>query len=79
MMRLLMVLVVLLMVGVVMPGCEEQGSTNAAADFGVEEGTRPKDKPKSAPPGPPAGEGFTSSGDTTETPPDEDESDDSDD
>ncbi len=77
MMRLLMVLVVLAMVGVVMPGCEEQTSSNAAADFGVEEGTRSKDGPKRAPPGPPSDEGFTSSGDDdTETPPDEDESDD---
>ena len=77
MMRLLMVFVVLVMVGVVMPGCEEQGSTNAAADFGVEEGTRSKDGPTRAPPGPPSDEGFTSSGDDeAETPPDEDESDD---
>ena len=76
MMRLLMVFVVLVMVGVVMPGCEEQASTNAAADFGVQEGTRSKDAPKRAAPGPPAGEGFTSSGDDeAETPPDEDEED----
>ena len=78
MMRLLMVLVVLLMVGVAMPGCEDEGS-NAAADFGVQEGPRPKDQPKRPPPGPPVG-GFTSSseGTTTESPPpgDEDSSDD---
>ena len=76
MMRLLMVLIVLLMVGVAMPGCEEEGSS-AAAEFGVEEGQRPKDKPQRQPPGPPSDTGFTTGGsETTETPPPDDDSDD---
>ena len=80
MMRLLIVLVVLLMVGVVMPGCEQQASDDAAARFGVEEGTRSKDGPKRAPPGPPDGDGFQASGETDEEPLDDDEGeDDSDD
>ncbi len=78
MIRLLMAFVVLLMVGVVaLPGCEEQSSTDAAAQFGVQEGTRAKDQPKRAPPGPPAGEGFTASGGAdADTSPDEGEEDD---
>ncbi len=54
--RLLMLLVVLLMVGVFVPGCEEEGSS-AASEFGVQEGQRPKDKEKRPPPGPAQG-GF---------------------
>ncbi len=76
MMRLLMVLIVLLMVGVAMPGCEEEGSS-AAADFDVPEGKRPKDGPQRQPPGPPSDTGFTTGGsETTETPPPDDDSDD---
>lgn len=33
-------------------GCEDQASSNAAADLGVQEGQRPKDKDKRPPPGP---------------------------
>ena len=77
MIRLLMAFVVLLMVGVVaLPGCAEKSSTDAAAQFGVQEGTRAKDKPKRAPPGPPSGEGFTASGGDADTSPDEGEEDD---
>ncbi len=76
MMRLLMVSI-LLTVGVAMPGCEEKGSSNAAEQFDVQEGTRPKDGPKQKAPGPPGDQGFQSSGEeTTEPPPDEEDSDD---
>ena len=54
--RLLMLLVVLLMVGLFLPGCEEEG-TSAAAEFGAQEGERPKTKDKRPPPGPAQG-GF---------------------
>ena len=77
MMRLLMILVVLLMVGVAMPGCAEEGAS-AAADFDVPEGQRSKDQEPRDPPGPPSDTGFTT-GQTTETPPPDDDSDDSDD
>ena len=76
MMRLLMVCVVLLMVAVAMPGCKKKASSNPAATFDVEEGTRPKDAPLKKAPGPPAG-GFEVGGEeTTEPPPDEEDSDD---
>ncbi len=76
MMRLLTVCVVLLMVGAAMPGCKKKGSSNAAAQFDVEEGTRPKDAPPKKAPGPPEGGFEASSEETTEPPPDEEDSDD---
>ena len=76
MMRLLTVCVVLLTVGVAMSGCKKKGSSNPAATFNVQEGTRPKDGAPKPPPAPPAG-GFQASGEeTTEPPPDEEDSDD---
>ncbi len=54
MMRLLMLLVVVLAIAIVMPGCEESGSS-AAADFGVQEGKRPKTGEQRPPPGPAQG------------------------
>ena len=54
--RFLTVLVALLAVGLFLPGCEDEGSS-AAAEFGAQEGQRPKDKEKRPPPGPAQG-GF---------------------
>ena len=54
MMRLLMLLVVLLTVAIVMPGCEESGSS-AAAEMGVQDGQRPKSREQRPPPGPQQG------------------------
>lgn len=54
--RFLMLLAVLLVVGLFMPGCEEQGAS-PAAEFGVQEGQRPKPAEKRPPPGPEQG-GF---------------------
>ena len=66
MMRLFMVFV-LLMVGVTMSSCGEN----------VQEGIRPKDGPTKKAPGPPGDEGFQASGEeTTDPPPDEEDSDD---
>ena len=48
--RFLILLVAMLMVGLFLPGCEDQGSS-AAADFGAQEGQRPKPKEKRQAPG----------------------------
>ncbi len=71
--RLLMLLVVLLMVSLFLGGCEDEGST-AAADFGVQEGQRPKPKEKRPPPGPASG-GFQEGedGQAGDTPPPSDD------
>ncbi|MEE8458351.1 MAG: hypothetical protein V3S08_00675 [Phycisphaerales bacterium] len=69
--RLLMLLVALLTVGLFLPGCEEDGSS-AAAEFGAQEGQRPKTKEKRPPPGPEQG-GFQEGDDDGEVaPPDDD-------
>ena len=52
--RLVMLLIVILALGVpgvVMTGCEDE-STDAAAEFGAQEGQRPKPAEKRPPPGP---------------------------
>ncbi len=72
--RLLMLLVVLLMVGLFLPGCEEEG-TSAAAEFGAQEGERPKTKEKRPPPGPAQGgfqEGEAGAAGDTPPPPGDD-------
>ena len=51
MMRLMMLLAVLLAGVIVMPGCEES-SDDAAAEFGVQSGQRPKTRDQRPPPGP---------------------------
>lgn len=69
--RLLMLLVALLTVGLFLPGCEEDGSS-AAAEFGAQEGQRPKTKEKRPPPGPDQG-GFQEGDDNDAVvPPDDD-------
>jgi hypothetical protein len=76
MLRLLMVCV-LLTIGVAMPGCKDKGSGNAAKNFSVQEGPRPKDGPTKPPPAPPGSQGFQAGGgETTEPPPDDEDSDD---
>ena len=69
--RFLTLLVALLTVGLFLPGCEDEG-TNAAAEFGAQEGQRPKTKEKRPPPGPDQG-GFQEGDDKDATePPDDD-------
>lgn len=73
--RILNLLVILLLVGLFLPACEEEGSS-AAAEFGVQEGERPKPKEKRPPPGPAQG-GFQEgeegqAGDAPPPPPDDD-------
>ncbi len=67
MMRLLLILVVLLTVAIVMPGCEESGSS-AAAEMGVQEGQRPKTREQRPPPGP--AQGSFQEGDDDQVPDD---------
>ncbi len=50
--RFLMLLVAVLTVGLFLPGCEDEQNVNAAAEYGVQEGERPKTKEKRPPPGP---------------------------
>ncbi len=53
--RLVMLLIVVFALGLVTvgtTGCEEQSTGTAAADLGVQEGRRPKDKEKRPAPGP---------------------------
>ena len=54
--RFLMLLVAVLMVGLFLPGCEDEENATAAAEYGVQEGQRPKGE-KRPPPGPAEG-GF---------------------
>ena len=70
--RFLMLVIALLTVGLFLPGCEDEGSS-AAAEFGAQEGQRPKTKEKRPPPGPAQG-GFQEGDkdDSTEPPPDDD-------
>ena len=68
MMRITMLLSVLLVAGIVMPGCEESTSSSAAADMGVQEGRRPKAKDQRPPPGP--AEGSFQEGDDDQVPED---------
>ena len=71
--RFLMLVIALLTVGLFLPGCEDEGSS-AAAEFGAQEGQRPKTKEKRPPPGPAQG-GFQEGDqddDATEPPPDDD-------
>jgi hypothetical protein len=66
-----MLLVALLTVGLFLPGCEDDGSS-AAAEFGAQEGQRPKPKEKRPPPGPPQS-GFAEGADEDAVdPPDDD-------
>ena len=69
--RLLMLLVALLTVGLFLPGCEEDGSS-AAAEFGAQEGQRPKTKEKRPPPGPDQGGFQEGDDDDAVVPPDDD-------
>ncbi len=69
--RLLMLLVALLTVGLFLPGCEEDGSS-AAAEFGAQEGERPKTKEKRPPPGPDQGGFQEGDDDGAVVPPDDD-------
>ncbi len=69
--RLLMLLVALLTVGLFLPGCEEDGSS-AAAEFGAQEGERPKTKEKRPPPGPDQGGFQEGDDDGAVAPPDDD-------
>ena len=55
--------------GVMMTGCEDEGS-NAAAEFGAQEGQRPKPAEKRAPPGPQ--DSDFKQGEDAGTPPDDD-------
>jgi len=55
--RFLMLLAAVLTVGLFLPGCEDDGNASAAADYGVQEGERPKTKEQRPPPGPAQG-GF---------------------
>ena len=61
MMRFLMLLIVVLTVAIAMPGCEEEGASTAA-ELGIEEGQRPKDRAPRPPPGPASGS-FEEGGD----------------
>ncbi len=67
--RFLMLLVAVLMVGLFLPGCADEENATAAAEYGVQEGQRPKDREKRPPPGPAEG-GFQEGDDedTTEPP-----------
>lgn len=69
--RLLMLLVALLTVGLFLPGCEEDGSS-AAAEFGAQEGQRPKTKEQRPPPGPEQGGFQEGDDDGAVAPPDDD-------
>ena len=71
--RFLMLLVAVLTVGLFLPGCEDDGNASAAAEYGVQEGQRPKNKEKRPPPGPADG-GFQEGDaeDSTEPPPGDD-------
>ena len=61
MMRLLMVLSLLVALGVGLSGCGGEESSQAASEFGVQEGERPKPQEKRAPPGPDGSAGFEAS------------------
>ncbi len=54
--RFLMLLATVLTVGLFLPGCEDEDNASAAAEYGVQEGERPKTE-KRPPPGPAQG-GF---------------------
>ena len=66
--RFLLLLVAVLMVGLFLPGCEDEQNASTAAEYGVQEGERPKGE-KRPPPGPDQG-GFQEGDDedTTEPP-----------
>ena len=66
--RLMMLLAVLLAGVIVMPGCTDTSSDDAAAEFGVQSGQRPKTREQRPPPGP--REGSFQEGDEDQLPED---------
>ncbi len=70
--RFLMLLFAVLLVGLFLPGCEDEQNASAAAEYGVQEGQRPKPAEKRPPPGPAQG-GFVEGDDdgTVDPPPDD--------
>ncbi len=65
MLRFLMLLIVVLAVAIVMPGCEDEGATTAA-DLEIQEGQRPKTRAPRPPPGP--ADGSFQEGDDSQIP-----------
>ena len=70
--RFLMLLVAVLMVGLFLPGCEDEQNVSASAEYGVQEGQRPKPKDKRPPPGPDQGGFQEGQGDDSVDPPPDD-------